>query len=295
MLFTAIMSKKKVYLYGALVVLFLLSWLFSSVNTKKEDFPERVKIALRDVGNKLLLSNRDSSSLILPILQIETSKYKLSFQNKLSIEPSNLVTVVKNSFQKSSLPNHYRVEVIQCTDKEVAYSYEMKNQKEEDIIPCAGRLLPKGFYRIELKFTSTIYSFFNKQFFLIGIILLMMVFFLDYGLSKRKHPLIIEENDKNYIEIGSYQFYSEQSKLLRQAKEVNLSKKECELLVIFAMNINNIVKREELTKKVWEDNGVFVGRSLDTYISKLRKRLIDDATVKIVNVHGVGYKLEVKD
>ena len=56
---------------------------------------------------------------------------------------------------------------------------------------------------------------------------------------------------------------------------------------------NQIVTREELTKQVWEDNGVFVGRSLDTYISKLRKILKDDSTLKLTNVHGVGYKLEV--
>jgi len=44
---------------------------------------------------------------------------------------------------------------------------------------------------------------------------------------------------------------------------------------------------------VWEDNGVIVGRSLDTYISKLRKKLKDDASIKLINVHGVGYKLEI--
>lgn len=296
MLFTAIMSKKKVYLYGALVVLFLLSWLFSSVNTKKEGFPERVKIALRDVGNKLLLSNKDTSSLILPILQIEKSKYKLSFQNELSIEPSNLVLSVKNSFEKSSLPSNYRVEVIRCSDKEVGYSYEMKNQNEEDIVPCAGRLLPKGCYTIELKFTSTIYSFFNNYFFLLLALLSVIAFLLEYSFAKRKQAIIaVEEKCKNNIKIGSFQFYPEQNKLQRETKEINLSKKECELLVIFTESLNQIIKRDELTKKVWEDNGVFVGRSLDTYVSKLRKKLSADDTVKIVNVHGVGYKLEVKN
>ena len=72
-----------------------------------------------------------------------------------------------------------------------------------------------------------------------------------------------------------------------------MSKKECELLAILIAHPNQIVKREVLTKKVWEDNGVIVGRSLDTYISKLRKKLKDDESIKITNVHGVGYKLEV--
>ena len=62
----------------------------------------------------------------------------------------------------------------------------------------------------------------------------------------------------------------------------------------FDTNANQVVKREELTKKVWEDNGVIVGRSLDTYISKLRKKLQQDETIKLTNVHGIGYKLEIK-
>ena len=80
---------------------------------------------------------------------------------------------------------------------------------------------------------------------------------------------------------------------MKQAVEISLSKKECELLEIFVANPNQIIKRDELEKRVWEDNGVFVGRSLDTYISKLRKKLKDDDTVKLINIHGVGYKLEV--
>ncbi|WAC02474.1 helix-turn-helix domain-containing protein [Lacinutrix neustonica] len=71
-----------------------------------------------------------------------------------------------------------------------------------------------------------------------------------------------------------------------------MSKKECELLVIFIAHPNQIVTRDTLTKKVWEDKGVIVGRSLDTYISKLRKLLQDDDSIKLTNVHGVGYKLE---
>jgi DNA-binding response OmpR family regulator len=80
---------------------------------------------------------------------------------------------------------------------------------------------------------------------------------------------------------------------VKAAVEINLSKKECELLAIFVAHPNQIIKRDELTKKVWEDHGVFVGRSLDTYISKLRKKLQADKSIKLTNVHGVGYKLEL--
>ena len=98
---------------------------------------------------------------------------------------------------------------------------------------------------------------------------------------------------KTIKSIGQYKFYPEQNKLVKAATEISLSKKECELLALFVANPNKIIKRDELTKKVWEDHGVFVGRSLDTYISKLRKKLQEDASIKLTNVHGVGYKLEV--
>ena len=111
--------------------------------------------------------------------------------------------------------------------------------------------------------------------------------------AKRKIRQKLYETNVDSTKIGLFQFYPEQNKLVKQATEISLSKKECELLAIFAANPNQIIKRDELTKKVWEDNGVFVGRSLDTYISKLRKKLKEDTSIKIINIHGVGYKLEL--
>ena len=95
--------------------------------------------------------------------------------------------------------------------------------------------------------------------------------------------------------LGHFSFYPEQNKLVKEALEIPLTQKECELLAIFIEYPNQVIKREELTKRVWEDNGVIVGRSLDTYISKLRKKLEDDKTIKITNVHGVGYTLKIDE
>jgi hypothetical protein len=288
------MSKKRIYIYIGFSILLLLGWVFSNSSQKNNDFPERVKVSLREVGNQLLLSSKDSTSLVLPIIELDEFKYKLSFQNQLSFEPTSLVSVVKENFNKAELSNYYRVEVKQCIDDEVAYSYEVKNNSEKDIIPCGGRVLPINCYRVEVKFTNTAYLFFDKQFFFICIMVLLIVFLLDYKSSKKRTIKEPVDGVDDVTTIGSFQFYPEQNKLVKQATEISLSKKECELLAIFVSKPNEIIKREELTKKVWEDNGVFVGRSLDTYISKLRKKLKEDNTIKITNVHGVGYKLELK-
>ena len=287
------MSRNKIYIYSVLVLLLFLSWIFSPSNKKNEDFSERVKVSLRDVGNQLLLSNKDATSLVFPVTKFDDFTYKISFQNQLSFEPSNLVAIVDSSFKKAALSNYYRVEVLQCSDNEVAYSFEIKNQIEKDIVPCKGRILPKSCYIIKLKFTNRTIVPFNKSLFLIVFVLLLVVFLFDYKFSKKKIKELPTDDKNKATKIGIFQFYPEQNKLVKQAKEINLSKKECELLAIFVANPNQIIKRDELTKKVWEDNGVFVGRSLDTYISKLRQKLQEDSSIKISNKYGVGYKLEI--
>ncbi len=267
--------------------------MFSPSNKNNEDFSERVKVSLRDVGNQLLLSNRDTTSLILPVTKFDDFTYRISFQNQLSFEPSNLVSIIDKSFKKAGLSNYYRVEVLQCLDNEVAYSFEIKNEIEKNIVPCKGRVLPNNCYVIKLKFTNKATSFFNNNFFLTSFILLLIVFLLDHRFLRAEEKVFPLEEKNDVTKIGIFQFYPEQNKLVRKSQEINLSKKECELLAIFIANPNEIIKRDELTKRVWEDKGVFVGRSLDTYISKLRKKLKDDTSIKLANVYGFGYKLEV--
>lgn len=294
------MSKKKTYIYIVLLLLVIAAALFFKSKKEQETFNDRAKIAIREIGNQLLLSNKDSTSLILPIIENKKSTYLLSFEKELSFEPHNLVSIVDSVFTKTDLSKHYRVSVLQCFEQLVGYSYEMSILEENTIIPCSGRYLPKGCYTIEIKFTKRDQLFFKTQIilYIIGFVCLLLL--LDvFILKKRKQQTkevieTIETLDATYTRVGRFRFYPEQNKLVKEAEEISLSKKECELLEILVANPNQIIKRDEFNKKVWEDNGVFVGRSLDTYISKLRKKLQDDDAIKITNIHGVGYKFEIE-
>jgi DNA-binding winged helix-turn-helix (wHTH) protein len=287
------MNKKTLYLFIGLLLLIVSVWLFLTPKEQNDDFSQDVKIALRDVGHQLLLNNSDSTSLVLPIVEFEPSTYRLSFQKDVSIHPDSLVTVIQKSFETSEMPKHYRVEVIKCADKEVAYSYLVKKQESSSIIPCGGRILPYSCYTITVYFLKKNAASSNTQIVAFALLLASFVLFALYFFKKERSITTSNENNEHFTSIGSFKFYHEQNKLVKEATEINLSKKECELLSIFIERPNQIISREELTKKVWEDNGVFVGRSLDTYISKLRKKLITDDSIKLINVHGVGYKLEI--
>lgn len=288
------MQQNKNFLLFILLVTLSHSWFLLYAQPTQETNEKIIKVALREVGHQLLLSNKDSNSLVLPVQKLTNLQYQLTFQNKLAIEPDSLVGLFKNSFQKAQLPEHYLLEVIDCKTQEVVYSYKMQNTKEKSIIPCKGRLLPSNCYRINVQFYTNVS---NKIFPLYFAIAIGGIFLVLLGKRFKNTPNAtkIKELDETTLTLGSFLWMPNQNKLVLQNQEVMLSQKEGELLTILASQLNTVVKREELTKKVWEDKGVVVGRSLDTYISKLRKRLQEDSSIHITNVHGVGYKLGVEE
>ena len=295
MLFALLMKLRKIVIIGSFCVAVLAAIMLLIPNKENENPTDLVKISLRDVGNQLLLSNQDSTSLILPIQKIDELKYQLSFEKALSIHPDSLVVIVAESFKKTNLPTQYQIEVKQCEDDEVAYSYLKFPNEEKSVVPCSGRILPQKCYTIEVLFLEKIAtsSYQDLWIFLLIFSLVVIVILLPKKrIEKQTETKLIDEN---CISFGKFIFFPNENKLVIETKEINLSKKEVELLTIFVANPNKIIKREELSKQVWEDQGVFVGRSLDTYISKLRKKLSDDETIKLTNIHGIGYNLEIKE
>ena len=101
--------------------------------------------------------------------------------------------------------------------------------------------------------------------------------------------------DKNVFRIGNFTFDYVHQTLAIDDNVQRLTAKECDLLRIFAINFNQLVDRNTTLQKIWKDDSYFAARSMDVYITKLRKYLKADPTVEIVNVHGVGFKLTHKE
>lgn len=98
-----------------------------------------------------------------------------------------------------------------------------------------------------------------------------------------------------FYQIGSFTFDTQKQLLSRGGDTEKLTTKECELLILLCANANNILYREEALKTIWLDNNWFNARSMDVYITKLRKHLKADENVQINNVHGKGYKLIIPE
>ncbi|MFN5831452.1 MAG: winged helix-turn-helix domain-containing protein, partial [Bacteroidota bacterium] len=84
-------------------------------------------------------------------------------------------------------------------------------------------------------------------------------------------------------------------KLEVNGKAQKLTTREAELLKLLCINVNDVLDRTFALKSIWHDDNYFNGRSMDVYIAKLRKYLKEDSNLEIVNVHGKGFKLLVKN
>lgn len=101
--------------------------------------------------------------------------------------------------------------------------------------------------------------------------------------------------EKEVYQIGRYTFDASNQIISIDNNTRNLTKKESALLRLLCVNKNQLVRRDFALKLIWGDDDYFMGRSMDVYITKLRKILKDDPNVSIQNIHRTGFKLEVKE
>jgi DNA-binding response OmpR family regulator len=98
----------------------------------------------------------------------------------------------------------------------------------------------------------------------------------------------------NSIHLGKYIFDYSGQQLKYNQLITKLTFKENELLLFMIKSNGTVIRREEILEKLWNDNNYFAGRSLDVFISRLRKYLKDDPQIVLENIHGVGFRLTVE-
>lgn len=109
----------------------------------------------------------------------------------------------------------------------------------------------------------------------------------------KRQGMDINKNSMTIVEIGTLSFNYEMRMLTSAKKEIKLSPKESELLKMLYLNKNNILSRDEALCSIWGDDNYFTTRSMDVYITKLRKYFQDEPNIEILNIHGSGFRLVV--
>ncbi len=286
-------SGKRKYLLG-LILLAVISVICVAFSTAgSDDFAiARREVLLRRIGDELLTQSGDSKSRVLPVKKIAENEYQISFENKLTFQPDSLVNTTRRLLAKDPLAGDYVVNVINCGNASVAYGYAISNNKKDDIIACRGRVQPKGCYMVNIKFKPTGIVTARNGYLLASLPVLAFIGFIFLRSVKPRKSLPDGQNT-SMVALGSALFDAKNRKLMINGKTIELTGTETRVLHIFASSPNETIQRSRLQKEVWEDEGVIVGRSLDMFISKLRKKLELDPNINIVVIRGKGYKLEI--
>jgi len=252
------------------------------------------------IGHQVLLNSGDSTSVVLPI-DNENGNYRIRFESEFELDPGQIESTVSKVFKETDISGRYIVEVIKCSTEEVVHSFEIGNANKADVLPCKSRNQTKGCYSILFtllntdlaitdEFTKTELDEGELNYSWIGLFLLVVITVVLI-VKRRSHS----RKNLNLIQIGAFQFDEKNTELLIDGQKIELSSKESDLLSLLYEAVNTTVEREVILNMVWGDNGDYIGRILDVFISKLRKKLEPDLNIKIVNIRGVGYKLVLND
>lgn len=262
-----------------------------------------VQVGLRMVGHAVLLAVGDSTSLVLPVQQ-EARTYLIPFGVEFAFVPERVAAVVDSVMKATRLSADYVVEMERCGTREVVHSYEHRAADTLAIMPCNSRALPRACYTMRITLLDAgaretevaggpvVAS--NTPVaptgWVIAGILVLLAALIAFLLFRRKEASVPIQSD-TAVPLGAFRFDRAKLELIFQDQKVELSGKEAELLHLLHGHMNQTVAREVMLKEVWGNESDYVGRTLDVFVSKLRKKLEADPSVRIANIRGVGYRL----
>ncbi len=287
--------------YLSYLIAFLFIWLKATVSFAND--AGRIELSMRLIGHELMLSLDDSTSRVLPV-QLIDGRYCISFDREFGFSPDDLVEIVDRTMLTNKVSDAYRVEVENCDSSDVVYSYQVGGNIDLDMMPCSVRFVPEGCYVVYITLLSinssnqangsdatndsqSDQSFSVYLFIFVGLLVLLLAI---NRILKKRHS-----NDPNVTAIGNYLFYQRTMELELADEKIELTSKEADLLFLLHSSVNETLERETILKAVWGDEGDYIGRTLDVFISKLRKKLAEDSRIRIINIRGVGYKLVVDE
>jgi DNA-binding winged helix-turn-helix (wHTH) protein len=250
----------------------------------------------------LLRALGDSTSRIPAVEKVNDETWRV-FINQ-PFEYKLLPPILQSSLDQYGITQAYQVTVRECVTDLIDLGYHKKDFLRDTIVPCGTRVAPQGCHYIEISFTvsPTIQSFWagnNK--FILGLMVLLGIggLFTWWQLKRKRSNIVaktINENggESKWIPFGHSSLHVTSPILDSGGMRHQLTFREAKLLRLFALHPGELLDRDQILQQVWEDEGVQVTRSVDVFVSRLRKKLSGDPTISIVAVHGVGYKLETE-
>ncbi len=284
---------------GLVIIFFALTILFGSQLgfCQEVQLQKQTEMAMRQIGHELLLASKDSTSRVLPIEKTGESTYLIQFENDFELNSDAVQGIVDTIFIEREIASEYVLEILDCDSGKAVYGYGRNLNVADEIMACGGRMYERSCYQMAITIIEPAIGEVEQEqeneakawwiWVLIGMGLTLGFAYI----VNRTRKSSLSEDKSHLIPLGNYLFDKRNMELRINDEKMELTGKESDLLSLLHSQVNSTLERDVILNAVWGDEGDYVGRTLDVFISKLRKKLEGDDRIKIVNVRGVGYKL----
>ncbi len=278
-----------------LIALLLMAGLFPFAAAYTTDpAPESVNLALRRTADALLRSSGDHTSRIPAVEPMGQDIWQIRLDQPFDYDA--LPALLRESLKQYGISSPYEVMVRQCESDVITLGYHWKDVLRSDTVPCSGRELPPGCHYIEIRFLDEKDEKKPLGAGITGLLLLLLGGGAGWWWWRRQKPVnpapCVSTGD--WLAFGDSRLDSNRQLLVSGGTSHTLTYRETKLLRLFATHLNTPLERDQIVQQVWADEGILVSRSVDVFVSRLRKKLSADPTVTIATVHGIGYRLEAE-
>ncbi|TAE57257.1 MAG: DNA-binding response regulator, partial [Bacteroidetes bacterium] len=248
--------------------------LLISAGSRPPEIPaEAVNLALRRTAHLLLEADSDRRSTIPPVQQIDARSYALRLDQGFAYDL--LPEILKSSLELQGIESSYDVTVLDCEKGEIRLGYSYRLRGRNDDVACVGREQLRACSQIRLSFPEERPSQVWLPAGLAAGVLLLAMWIIVSPLRKKKEA-ILPPNDPSpdeseYLSIGKCKLDVTRQILHIGQEQRVLTYREAKLLHYFFSHPNQLLERGRILKAVWEDEGIVVDRSLDVFVSRLRK------------------------
>jgi hypothetical protein len=280
--------------YGKTTLIALLVCLCACSQDDRNAVPlssEAVNLALRRAAHRLLIAAGDSTSRIPPVQHAGEGTWQVELPD--GFEYDSLPAILQGALEAQGIEADYDVAILDCMDGLVQLGYSKADFLGSQGVPCGGRTMPETCLRLQIRFEeqATPSVSFAWDYWPLGGCLALLLLVLAW----RQRPRKIASPSQEGLHFGNSRFDEASRILMSGGVRYELTHREAKLLHFFVQHPNTVLERGTILDKVWADEGIMVGRSVDMFVSRLRKFLANDSTVRLVAVHGVGYRMEVQE
>jgi hypothetical protein len=292
------MKKSMLWIPFSLAILGLIVWLaceLTALKNKSNSLSStNVNLALRRTAHLLLQDAGDITSFIPPIRHIAENTWLIQLEQGFVYD--KLPNFLQQSLEVHHINQNYNVAIVACADGTLLLGYNFEDYFQNQNLPCNGRISTADCRHIQVTFLPDAIAHPYLPFIawtLATALAITLFYFLRKIVIKTNLSPTTKTVETVLTTVGQSQFDFTNQRLICGDTTLHLTYREAKLLHLFIQNTNQVLERSYILEKVWADEGILVGRSLDMFVSRLRKLLRHDASIQLVAIHGVGYKMEV--